>query len=213
MTKLNFQEKQWAGDFGDAYLTRNPKNIKEMDDRYLKAHGVKRTDLAKEFLNKLDRSAKILEVGCNAGVQLIILQQMGFNNLYGIEINPRTLNAARSLTKNINLVQGSALDIPFKDHYFDLVFTSGVLMHIAPANIKKAMEEIYRCTKKYIWGFEGYADNWTEVVYRGNKNMIWKTNFSKLYLDSFKDLKLLKEKKFKYLMNDDIDAMFLFKKY
>lgn len=213
MNKLNFQEKQWAGEFGDAYLGRNPKSIREEEDSCLKIFGVTRTDLVKEFINKLDRSAKILEVGCNAGVQLMILQKMGFKNLYGIEINIRTLNVARSLTKDINLVQGTALDLPFKDNYFDLVFTSGVLVHIAPSNVKKAMKEIYRCAKNYIWGFESYDDKLTEVVYRGNKNMIWKTNFSKLYLDSFKDLKLVKEKKVKYKTEKgEIDLMFLLKK-
>jgi len=213
MIKTNFQEKQWAGKFGDAYLARNPKTIEEMDNRYLKAVGIKRTDLNKEFLNKLNRSIKILEVGCNAGVQLMILQKMGFKNLYGIEINPRTVNVAKSLTKDINLIQGTILDIPFKDRYFDLVFTSGVLTHIAPSNVKKAMKEIYRCTKKYIWGLETYADKYTEVIYRGNKNMLWKTNFPKLYLDFLKDLKMIKQKKLPYSANNDVDIMFLLKKY
>lgn len=213
MNKLNFQEKQWAGEFGNVYLTRNPKSIKEEDNVCKKVFGIKRTDLVKEFLNKIGRSAKILEVGCNAGVQLMILQKMGFKNLYGIEINSNTINIARSLTKDINFVQGNALDLPFKDNYFDLVFTCGVLMHISPKNIKKAMKEIYRCSNKYILGCEGYANKETPVSYRGNKNMIWDRNFPKLYLDSFKDLKIMKEKKVKYLNKEnEIDLMFLLKK-
>jgi len=110
------------------------------------------------------------------------------------------------------MIQGSVLDIPFKDNYFDLVFTSGLLIHISPSDIKKAIRQIYRCTKKYIWGFEYYADNYTEIVYRGKKNMLWKANFPRLYLNFFKDLKLLKGKKLKYLNNKNVDMMFLLKK-
>lgn len=213
MTKLNFQEKQWAGDFGDTYLSRNPKSIKEEDDICKKVFGVTRTALAKEFLSKLDRSAKILEVGCNAGVQLMILQKMGFKNLYGIEINQNTVNKARLLTKDVNFVQGNALDLPFKNNYFDLVFTCGVLMHISPENIKKAMSEIYRCSNKYILGCEGYAEKETPVVYRGNKNMIWDRNIPKMYIDYFGGLKLIKEKPVKYkTKKGEIDLIFLLKK-
>jgi len=42
--------------------------------------------------------------------------------------------------------------------------------------------------------------------------MLWKADFPKLYLNFFKDLKLLKERKIKYLDNDNVDVMFLFKK-
>ena len=74
------------------------------------------------------------------------------------------------------------------------------------------MKEIYRCTKKYIWGFEYYADDYTEIRYRGKKDMLWKTNFPKLYLKYFKDLDLVKEKKLKYLEGENTDVMFLLKK-
>jgi len=125
MIKTTFQEKQWAGKFGRSYISRNPSNIKEMDKLYVQRYGVSRTKLDKGFLGKLNRSTKILEVGCNIGVQLLFLQRMGFQNLYGIEINGDALERAKAATRNLNLVQGSALDLPFKDNYFDLVFTSG----------------------------------------------------------------------------------------
>lgn len=212
MTKNTFQEKKWAGKFGRDYTFRNPLSIREMDKLYLRNHGISRTKLDKDFLGRLNRSIKILEVGCNAGVQLLFLQKMGFKNLCGIEINRETLEFSKSIINNVNLIKGSALDIPFKDNYFDLVFTSGVLIHISPSDIKRAMEEIYRCTKKYIWGFECYYDDYIEITYRGNQNLHWKGDFAKMYLDNFKDLKLVKERKLKYLKNENIDTMFLLKK-
>lgn len=93
-----------------------------------------------------------------------------------------------------------------------MVFTSGLLIHIPPSNIEEVLKEIHRCTKKYIWGLEYFAEEYEEVKYRGHNDLLWKADFPKLYLDTFKDIKLIKQKRFKYLDNDNEDIMFLFKK-
>jgi|SRR3989344_260676 len=212
MNKNTFQEKIWSDKFGKEYVARNMLNITSENELYKKNYGITRMKMDEEFIGKLNRSMKILEVGSNIGIQLVLLQKMGFENLYGIEINKDIVELAKLKTKNINIIYGSALDIPFKDNYFDLVFTSGVLIHISPLHIQKVMKEIYRCSKKYIFGFEYYADKYTNIEYRGRKNMLWKTNFAKLYLNYFKDLVLQKEKRYKHLNSENIDTMFLLKK-
>jgi pseudaminic acid biosynthesis-associated methylase len=212
MEKVTNQTQQWSSEFGKEYTDRSPQTIEIMDELYKKQFGLTRTELNLMFLSNLDRSIKILEVGCNVGVQLQGLQRIGFKNLYGIELQPYAVEVSKQNTKNINLIQGSAFDIPFKDSYFELVFTSGVLIHINPNNLNTAMREIYRCTSEYIWGFEYHADQYTEIPYRGHSNLLWKADFAKLYLNQFKDLELVKEKHIKYLDNDNVDSMFLLKK-
>lgn len=212
MVKNTKQIKKWMDQFGDNYTDRNALTLEKMNLLYKKNYGLSRTKLNKIFLRNLDRSIKILEVGSNIGNQLLCLQKMGFKNLYGIEINSYAVEFSKSRTKNINIIQVSAFDIPFKDLYFDLVFTSGLLIHIAPSDVYIVLQEIHRCTRKYIWGFEYYADKHIEITYREEKNMLWKANFPKLYLDSFNDLKLVRERRLKYLDNDNIDIMFLLKK-
>jgi pseudaminic acid biosynthesis-associated methylase len=206
------QLERWKGEFGKEYTDRNALTLEQMDELYKKNYGVSRTKLNEVFLGDLDRSIKILEVGSGLGNQLLNLQKMGFENLYGIEVNSHAIEQAKVNTKGINVVQGSAFDVPFRDGYFDLVFTSGVLIHIAPADIEKALREIHRCSREYIWGFEYYADTYTEVKYRGHDNLLWKTDFAKLYLDKFQNLELVKEKRIKYLDNDNLDSMFLLRK-
>jgi len=212
MSKITEQIKEWMGKFGKEYTDRNVLTLNEMDEMYRKEFGVTRTELNDFFVGELNRDIKVLEVGSNIGNQLLLLQKMGLKNLYGIEINSYAVEFSKSRTKNINIIQGSAFDIPFKDEYFDLVFTSGLLIHIAPSDTKIVIQEIYRCTKEYIWGFEYYADKYTEIVYREKKNLLWKANFPKLYTELFNDLELIKEKRLKYLNNDNIDIMFLLKK-
>jgi len=212
MEKFTDQIQQWSSEFGKEYTERNPHTIEVMDELYEKQFGLTRTELNLTFLDNFARSIKILEVGSNVGAQLHGLQSIGFKSLYGIELQPYAVEVSKQNTKNINLIQGSALDIPFKDSYFDLVFTSGVLIHINPDDIDLAIREVYRCTNEYIWGFEYYADKYSEIPYRGQRNLLWKANFAKLYIDKFTDLELVMEKRIKYLDNDNVDSMYLLKK-
>lgn len=212
MKETTEQIHTWTGTFGKEYTDRNTLTLEQMGELYKKNYGVSGTKVFEEFVGGLGRSIKILEVGSNIGNKLLVLQRMGFKNLYGIEINSYAIEQAKANTKGINIVQASAFDIPFKDGFFDLVFTSGVLIHIAPQDIEKSLREIYRCSREYIWGFEYYADTYTEVRYRGHDNLLWKTDFANLYLNLFDDLELIKEKRLKYLDSTNVDTMYLLKK-
>lgn len=211
MVKLTDQMKIWSGEFGKEYTDRNVLTLAKLEESYLKKYGITRSEMNNKFLRGL-KISNILEVGSNVGLQLLALQQMGYKNLYGIEVQSYAVEEAKKLTSGINIIQGSAFDIPYKDNYFDLVFTSGVLIHISPDEIGFVMDEIHRCANRYIWGFEYYSDVLTKVDYRGNKNLLWKTDFAKLYLERFPDLVRVKEEKVKYLYDDNVDSMFLLEK-
>jgi len=212
MKKPTDQASKWCGDFGREYTDRNPQSLEEMEELYARNYGLTRTQLNAHFLNGLDRSMRILEVGSNVGNQLLCLQKMGFDRLYGIELQSYAVEIARHRCKNINIIQGEASDIPFKDGYFDMVFTSGVLIHIAPENLPGVMKEIHRCTRSYIFGFEYYSDVTEEVAYRGNSNLLWKADFADKYLKLFDDLVRVKEMHINYLGNENIDSMYLLQK-
>ncbi|NOV00468.1 pseudaminic acid biosynthesis-associated methylase [Paenibacillus planticolens] len=205
--QMNF----WIGHFGANYTDRNTYNPKELDEFYNQQFGVSRTEMNEQFLGMLDISG-VLEVGCNTGNQLACLQAAGYTNLFGIELQEYAIEKAKASTRNINILQGSAFDLPFKDNFFDLVYTSGVLIHISPKDIYIAMEEMVRVSKKYIWGFEYYSDHYEEIDYRGNGNKMWKTNFSELFIKRFDNLKLVKEVKYPYLKDMNIDQMYLLEK-
>jgi pseudaminic acid biosynthesis-associated methylase len=202
------QMEFWKGNFGDEYTARHTDDF---DAIYKEYYGVTRTALNKEFLAEIPKEAQILEVGCNRAMQLRLLERIGFSNLWGIEINRNALAGAREKT-SFNVVYGSALDIPFKDTFFDLVYTSGVLIHIAPQDVPKAIDEIYRVSRKYIWGLEYYAPKCEEIDYRGHKNRLWKNDFLRLYLDQHPDLQVVRKKVIKSIIRDATDMMFLLEK-
>ncbi|KKL78344.1 hypothetical protein LCGC14_2025770 [marine sediment metagenome] len=215
MKENSKQTKAWASEFGQEYTDRNMMDINAMDIIYKHRHGMSRSDMNKLFLDELDRDIRVLEVGSNIGLQLIFLQSAGFRNLYGIELSPYAVQLAKTQSEGINIIQGSALDIPFRDKYFDLVFTSGVLIHINPEDLNKVMSEIYRCTSKYIWGLEYYADKMTEINYRPSKentNLLWKADYPTMFCDRFEDLKIVKKAFYKYLADENKDVMYLLRK-
>lgn len=209
---LTPQEQFWQSNFGQQYSDRNNyTDPQAIDQFYINNIGVSRSDLNKEFLFGLSIN-NIFEAGCNIGNQLNLLQSQGYSDLYGIDIQPYAVEMAKQYTKNINIIDGSIFDIPFKDNYFDLVFTSGVLIHISPDDLPKALRELYRVSKKYILCYEYFNEDQLNVNYRGNDERLWKGNFSKMFLDLFPDLKLRKENIYKYLKDDNRDTMFILEK-
>ena len=209
------QENFWSGDFGKNYTDRNSRQNDEFNIIYQAWYGVARTKMNQDFLGSLPKDIRILEVGCNTGMQLACLKSMGFTSLYGIELQGYAVQKAKEYTEGINIIQGSAFDIPFKDGFFDLVFTSGVLIHIAPDNLSKVFAEMHRCSNKYVWGFEYYAEQTTSINYRGNEGFLWKANYGKLMRDQFENLSLVKEELYPYITDTEkgnVDFMYLLEK-
>lgn len=203
----------WKGNFGKEYTDRNSHSNDEWDNFYKKTWGKTKIEMNQSFLGNLSKDSKILEVGCNTGMQLNGLQRMGFENIYGIELQPYATEEAKKYTKNINIICGSGFDLPFKNNYFDVVCTNGVLIHILPTDLPKIMTEMYRCSKKYIWGFEYFAEKITEINYRGHNNYLWKANYAALFIEQFPNLKLVKKEMYPYVENStNVDFMYLLEK-
>jgi pseudaminic acid biosynthesis-associated methylase len=163
-------------------------------------------------LMNIHAGARILEVGCNIGNQILLLRRLGYCSLYGVDVQDYALQIAKSRTRDVNLTQASAFALPYGDRYFDLVFTSGVLIHISPNDLPAALDEIHRCAKSYIWGSEYYASCVTEINYRGHSELLWKMDYAKEYLARFDDLELVLEQRLPYLENQNVDSMFLLQK-
>jgi pseudaminic acid biosynthesis-associated methylase len=211
-TNLTSQLQQWQGGFGRAYTDRNSLSPTQVDDLWRKNYGLSRTEVNQRFLAGIPKDARILEVGCNLANQLLLLQELGYTNLYGIEVQTYALEQAKARSQGLNLVQASAFDIPYDDGYFDLVFTSGVLIHIAPDDLPVALSEIHRCSREFIFGTEYFSSSVMEVKYRDQQGLLWKMDYANEYLSRFNDLQLVKEEHLAYRENANVDTVFLLRK-
>jgi pseudaminic acid biosynthesis-associated methylase len=206
------QLEKWTGEFGREYTLRNSYTPEQVDALWDTNYGITRTELNRRFFEHIPADARILEVGCNIGNQLLLLQRLGYSNLHGVEIQSYALETARSRVRNTSFVQASAFDLPYKDNYFDLIFTSGVLIHISPKDLSLALDEIHRCAKTYICGSEYYAPSLTEIDYRGHRALLWKMDYAQEYLARFSDLKLVQEQRLPYQNSKNEDTMFLLRR-
>jgi pseudaminic acid biosynthesis-associated methylase len=206
------QTTVWRGDFGRQYSDRNTFETAALEELYRNNYGVTRREINQKSLGDIAKNASFLEVGCNTGNQLLLLQQMGYRNLSGIELQPYAIDIARQRLPDVSLKLGSALTIPHTDSSFDVVFTSGVLIHISPHDLLRALGEIHRCSRKFIWGFEYYAPEVTEINYRSHRELLWKMDYARRYLETFADLELVREQRVPYLENANVDTVFLIRK-
>jgi pseudaminic acid biosynthesis-associated methylase len=208
------QIKVWSGDFGRSYTERNRfKSVDDFNGFYAGRYGRGRDEINADWLAGIPKDARILEVGANIGNQLAALQRLGFTQLYGVEIQRYSIEESRKLYSGIDVVLGSGLDIPFKDGWFDLVFTNNVLIHISPVNLPTMLKEIGRVTRRYILGFEYYAPEFTEVHYRGHDDLLWKGDYAQLYRDNNPGLVVEREELMPCLDElGNIDKFFLLRK-
>jgi pseudaminic acid biosynthesis-associated methylase len=101
------------------------------------------------------------------------------------------ISSARWRGPQFNVMQGTAFELPFRDAYFDLAFTSGVMIHISPDDLGTAMDEIYRVSRRYIVAIEYDHPVETEIKYRGHTAALWKRDHGGLWMKRYPSLKLL----------------------
>ncbi len=131
---------------------------------------------------------RALEVGCNVGWNLRYLRAIGVGDAWGIEPQRYAIERARARTPGLTLVPGTAFDLPFRDGWFDLSFTSGVLIHIGPADLGRALDELYRVTSRWLAVIEYDHPEEVEVAYRGNAQALWKRDHGGIIASRFPGL-------------------------
>jgi spore coat polysaccharide biosynthesis protein SpsF len=176
----------WCGHFGDDYMKRNLASLSSLRNRI---------DLWSQILKTLKTLPidSILEVGSNIGLNLRALQLLTASKLYAIEPNQKALDilVQDKVVEEANAYCTNAFDQGvFQDGQMDLVFTSGVLIHIHPDDLERATANIVRMSKRFVVCVEYFSPNAETIDYRNNKNVLFKRDFGAFYLDQFSNLEL-----------------------
>jgi pseudaminic acid biosynthesis-associated methylase len=162
-------EALWAGEFGDEYSVRN------RDD------GAPRRPFWEHVLTRISPS-NALEVGCNVGGNLLALAPLlGTENVAGVDVNASALATLAEVAPGIRTELAPARSLPFEDDAFDLVFTTGVLIHQPPDTLDAVIDEIVRCAGRYVVCGEYFAETDEEVAYRGHRGALFRRDFGALY--------------------------------
>jgi len=101
----------------------------------------------KEYYN-LDENSKILDIGCAKGFMLHDFQRVipGIE-VQGIDVSTYAIENAKEEVKD-KLQVANALKLPFEDNTFDLVISVTTLHNLEKEDMKQALSEIMRVTKK-----------------------------------------------------------------
>ena len=112
-------------------------------------------------------------------------------DLYAVEPNRKAFDKllSQSLMQIKNAWNCDAFKLPLADSSIDLVFTSGVLIHVAPDDLGRATDEIVRVARKYVLCIEYFSHEPVDIRYHGQQCLLFKRDFGAFYIDRFPELK------------------------
>lgn len=103
--------------------------------------------IVKNFRTKL---TNVLEIGCSNGLATKVFHRNHIQ-AYGIDVSRIAIRYACDVNGIINCIEGSALNIPFRDKFFNGVFSCDVLEHLHPKDVEIAMNEMFRVCSKFFF--------------------------------------------------------------
>ena len=162
-------ENWWAGRFGHEYHARNRVQWQERIPFW---------ESAIEFC----QPASVLEVGCGPGWNLLAIHQCAAGtDLHGVEINAGAAEEARQQGLDVQHTNALGILALHEPGSIDLVFTAGMLIHVAPADIEATMRAIVQTSGKYVLAIEYDADEVEAVEYRGHTDKLWRRPYGQMY--------------------------------
>jgi SAM-dependent methyltransferase len=165
---------EYNSNLWDEYTDENEKSVQD--------------ELAKFIYHlTLGLGAKtVLEAGCNVGNNL-----RGFPSssiVYGIDMNEKALNIARTRYPTFHFDKGSITKMPYRNSQFDLVFTRGVLIHINQNDMPLTVKEIFRVSKKWIINLEYFGEDGKMIKWKRGNGLLWYRDMKKWWSDNDVDI-------------------------
>lgn len=158
----------WSGDFGNEYVDRNRVDWRKREHFW---SGVIPAD-----------AQSVLEVGCNIGSNLKVIRALrGDMECVGVDVNQKAILEAAGAGLQVHRMPAGDIAERFGMERFDVVFTAGVLIHIAPEDLDRVMAAIVATSKRYVIAVEYAHPEETHVTYRGHEGKLWKRPYAKLY--------------------------------
>jgi pseudaminic acid biosynthesis-associated methylase len=161
---MNAQEQFWAGSFGDEYTARNRVDWRARIPFW-------------SMILDVTGARSVYEFGCNAGWNLSAIRRCYPDvRAIGVDINPRAVAQAQTADLYVALANDLAGEA-------ELVFTAGVLIHVAPDALQKTMQMIIEASYDYVLAVEypSVSKGVEALVYRGNEDRLWRRAYGHLY--------------------------------
>lgn len=171
----NEQEEFWAKHYAAEYMSRNASFDRE--------RGV---EAWRSMLARAPGVGSLLECGCNIGRNMLFLDEvLPQAKKSVIEISKPAFDYVTSHFRLDGAFNGSIAESAFEPGAFDLVFTTGVLIHIHPDDLVSNMRRMFEYSARYILIGEYFNRTPVMLEYRGQQDRLFKRDFGKLFVESF----------------------------
>ena len=134
-----------------------------------------------EFLDNIPKKSLIGDIGCGNGKNM--LYRSDCHN-YGCDFSKALVKIC--LKKDLNVIIGDILNIPYKDNFFDYTLCIAVIHHLSTEEKRnKSIQELIRITKPggkimiLVWAFEQESDSRRQFLTQENF-VDWKDKYKNL---------------------------------
>jgi SAM-dependent methyltransferase len=123
----------------------------------------------------LDKNSKILDVGCAKGFMLHdFVEAIPGVTVAGLDISRYCLDNSMESVRPF-LVEGTCRDLPFADKSFDLVISIATIHNLEREDVKVALRELERVSRKHKWIKLGAYNTPEEKAQLDKWNVVAKT--------------------------------------
>lgn len=126
----------------------------------------------------------VLDVGCATCIDYPLWRDAGFRYT-GVDFTKKFVDRAKMLYPDVDARVADALDLPFEDGSYDLVYAKDLIEHIYPGGMWKAMGEMWRVAGMKMMVAFFKAPVVGASVYRRNHLGFWLNRLDKVELLDF----------------------------
>jgi len=177
------QEAFWAGEFGNAYISRNeasPEVLAGQEAFFLRA------------LNKANPApASIIELGSNIGINLRALRRLYPQARQTcVEINAQAVERLRADGIGDEVIHDSILNFTPTCRY-ELALIKGVMIHLNPDFLPAVYRKLADCSARHVLIAEYYNSRPEEIVYRNHRGRLFRRDFGGEFMDACPEFTLV----------------------
>jgi ubiquinone/menaquinone biosynthesis C-methylase UbiE len=123
------------------------KTYNKLGRKYFEAISIVPPKARADFIKRLKKGSRILDIGCSGGRDMKVFTRKGFDAM-GIDVSGVFLNIAKKEVPKGKFLKMDVLDLDFPEEYFQGVWADAVLHHLTKIDMPKALKNINRIISK-----------------------------------------------------------------
>jgi ubiquinone/menaquinone biosynthesis C-methylase UbiE len=147
-------------------------------------------ELARWLLSHGPYFQTALDIGCGNGSDVDFLRAVG-KDAVGVDLSRTMWAFLKKKDNRDHFLLGDASDLPYAKDSFDLVYSFEVLEHLPAKEGIRAVDEIYRVTRKYFYGTISNRREFKNKFHLNVQSRDWwdgyfrRAGFKRIYTDQF----------------------------